>query len=629
MTAAWMFYCAMCAAGLSAAALAAERVLLAGRVPVRGVWLVAILLSVTVPAVALRYAPRPQSASVAAFAREGAVVDQSTVLASAATPSVVGTALASSPQPHSYNWRGVLGRSDRALTAAWLILSAALALYFAGGVLALMLMRREWRGLDVLGIPVLISERTGPALVGVVSPAIVLPEWALAMDPTQLALMLRHEDEHRRARDGQLLTVAHVALIAMPWNLALWWQVLRLRLAVELDCDARVLREADARSYGDLLLEVVRPRRDARLIGAMAFADRAGQLERRIRVLTSRRERAVRGARPMTAAIGLATLSIAWAAPRPLAPALATHTSVRPASLPTAERSAAAPTTDAPTRLEFRPNIRSAAESPRSATTLIRGDTVIALSVNEQTGIQIEKTTMSANDSASVEWFFHQLFDGIAVNASQESAARALIAHLELRQQSEVAERVGTLMRSLPMRQTLQVERDSALRTLITSDDDRALFDSRAAATSSGGARVGGGGRGVAGGAVGGARVGGGGGARGGRIGAPVAVGRGRAGQSPSGALTAEDATFHRLLDGISLSPAQESAARVIIATHQAAQQTLIPSMTTYLTTVASGVLSMQPESQAALLALLTNDADRYLLQSRIVVARPTVKTPQ
>src|SRR5262249_58279568 len=28
---------------------------------------------------------------------------------------------------------------------------------------------------------------------------------------------------------------------ALPWNVALWWQRSRLRLAVEMDCDARVL----------------------------------------------------------------------------------------------------------------------------------------------------------------------------------------------------------------------------------------------------------------------------------------------------------------------------------------------------------------------------------------------------
>ena len=93
--------------------------------------------------------------------------------------------------------------------------------------------------------------------------------------------------------------LAHFALIAMPWNVALWWQLMRLRVAVELDCDARVLRDADARSYGDLLLEVARPRRRLALMGATAFAERASQLERRIRAIGRRR-----GQRVATSATG-------------------------------------------------------------------------------------------------------------------------------------------------------------------------------------------------------------------------------------------------------------------------------------------------------------------------------------
>jgi beta-lactamase regulating signal transducer with metallopeptidase domain len=118
------------------------------------------------------------------------------------------------------------------------------------------------------------------------------------METSQLELMLRHEEEHRRAKDAQFMTIAQLVLILTPWNAALWWLTVRLGMAVELDCDARVLRDADARSYGDLLLEVARPRPWPRLIGATAFAERAEQLERRIRAITRRRMRASRGRVP-------------------------------------------------------------------------------------------------------------------------------------------------------------------------------------------------------------------------------------------------------------------------------------------------------------------------------------------
>src|SRR5262249_13025835 len=146
----------------------------------------------------------------------------------------------------SFSWRSMLARSDRLLTTVWMGMTVAVIAYFAGGMLLLIWMRRRWRPQRILGVDVLVSQRTGPALVGAVSPAIVVPEWALEMDASQLSLMLRHEEEHRRVGDAQLLAAAQMVLMVMPWNVALWWQILRLRAAVELDCDARVLRSADA-----------------------------------------------------------------------------------------------------------------------------------------------------------------------------------------------------------------------------------------------------------------------------------------------------------------------------------------------------------------------------------------------
>ena len=94
--------------------------------------------------------------------------------------------------------------------------------------------------------------------------------------------------EHQRAGDTTLLSLAQLVLVAMPWNPLAWWQVRRLRLAIELDCDARVLRaEPDVRSYGTLLLEVGRPNGRFALAGA-ALSDRAGDLEQRIRMMTRR-----------------------------------------------------------------------------------------------------------------------------------------------------------------------------------------------------------------------------------------------------------------------------------------------------------------------------------------------------
>jgi bla regulator protein BlaR1 len=304
--------------GLSAAAVLAERALIAGRGPVRLVWIGAVALSLLLPAVAFRFAQRPVVPPSAASLVPDVSSDRTDEIA-AAPVMPISKAAHSSSAPR--DWRMKLARYDEPLAIAWITLSLALTVNFLGGIVALVWMRRGWKRRDVQGVPVYVSASTGPAVVGAVSPAIVIPQWVLALEPSQLALMLRHEEEHRRAGDGRLLTVAELALIAMPWNIALWWQILRLRAAVELDCDARVLQHADARSYGDLLLEMARPRRVLQLSGATAFAERATQLERRIRVLGRHRVRTSRAARALATSIGLAAVSLAWVAPRPLAPA--------------------------------------------------------------------------------------------------------------------------------------------------------------------------------------------------------------------------------------------------------------------------------------------------------------------
>jgi beta-lactamase regulating signal transducer with metallopeptidase domain len=73
----------------------------------------------------------------------------------------------------------------------------------------------------------------------------------------------------------------------MPWNPALWWQVRRLCLAVELDCDNRVVKAlGDAPAYGELLLKVAQaasrgPRLQPAFLGGM------GSLERRLTALVA------------------------------------------------------------------------------------------------------------------------------------------------------------------------------------------------------------------------------------------------------------------------------------------------------------------------------------------------------
>jgi beta-lactamase regulating signal transducer with metallopeptidase domain len=135
------------------------------------------------------------------------------------------------------------------------------------------------------GVPVVVTDLAGPATVGLWRSRVLVPRWVLALPGTQRQYVLRHEEEHRRAQDARLLFLASLPLILMPWNLAMWWQLRRLCLAVELDCDNRVVAAlGDATAYGELLLKVAEagsrgPRLQPAFLGGM------GSLERRLTAL--------------------------------------------------------------------------------------------------------------------------------------------------------------------------------------------------------------------------------------------------------------------------------------------------------------------------------------------------------
>ncbi len=107
------------------------------------------------------------------------------------------------------------------------------------------------------GVPVVVTESLGPATVGLLRSRVVLPKWVLALPGLQRSYVVRHEAEHRRAHDAHLLFFMSLGLLLVPWDIALWWQLRRLRLAVEMDCDNRVVAAlGNPQAYGELLFKV-------------------------------------------------------------------------------------------------------------------------------------------------------------------------------------------------------------------------------------------------------------------------------------------------------------------------------------------------------------------------------------
>ena len=209
--------------------------------------------------------------------------------------------------------------SDRVLGSAWLAASAVFALWLVATQRRL---RRRLRGCPsriVDGERVLVSSDFGPAVVGVVRPQIVLPEWALAMRESDRRIIVAHETEHRQAHDPLLTAIALILVAALPWNAALWWQLRRLRLAIEIDCDRRVVSKLghDPHAYGMLLLATRERAYRVTPVIAMAMAAMRSGLGRRVEALVDGRPRsAMRRLSAATAAVVLAAGIVSVPAPQ-------------------------------------------------------------------------------------------------------------------------------------------------------------------------------------------------------------------------------------------------------------------------------------------------------------------------
>src|SRR5262249_47213469 len=134
---------------------------------------------------------------------------------------------------------------------------------------------------------VFVSSDDGPAVIGVFDPRVVMPAWALECDAGTRNLMLRHEAEHLHAGDSRVLFGSAVLVALLPWNAGLWFMARRLRLAIEVDCDARVIRSTGAaRTYGLMLLSVS-DRYATPLPASALLFERGAQLEARINAMTT------------------------------------------------------------------------------------------------------------------------------------------------------------------------------------------------------------------------------------------------------------------------------------------------------------------------------------------------------
>lgn len=255
---AWMLYVIMVTLLLSLGAFLAERAARLKRAGTRWIWMVAILASLLLPTLISSVAVQLPDILGEQVASKVVVLRQATSVQ--LSPAIW---LAGSAEPAS--WRFI----DPLIKQLWAGVSIAMLLGLIASGVQLFLRRQHWRRGTLAGAQVYISHDAGPAVVGLLRPQIVVPQWLTLATPSQQQSVLVHEQSHLEARDPLVFTLALALLVFMPWNLPLWWQLRRLRYAIEIDCDARVLKSGvDPAHYGETLIAV--GERQSAYIGAVA-----------------------------------------------------------------------------------------------------------------------------------------------------------------------------------------------------------------------------------------------------------------------------------------------------------------------------------------------------------------------
>lgn len=266
----WMLYAAAVGAVIAAGGFAMERLAAAYGFPRRVVWLAALTLAVAIPA-----------AGAFRVTQVASSLDSAMVGPAEPTGTVSGVAwelVPSMPFPQG-------PEAARAAVLAWGAGSLLTLAAIAAVLLLVARSRRRWPRDRISHADVYVSRRFGPALVGVTNPEVVIPSWVLRLERRAVDMIIRHEMEHARARDHLALLYAALTVAALPWSPSIWWMARRLRAAVEMDCDQRILASGVAAAeYGEVLLDAG-SRHAGRWGLAPAMSQPKSLLERRLKTM--------------------------------------------------------------------------------------------------------------------------------------------------------------------------------------------------------------------------------------------------------------------------------------------------------------------------------------------------------
>ena len=277
----WMVYVLVVTLILSGAALSAERAMRLRRGPTRWIWVVAIVGSLVIPTTIASVSVQLPNIVAPTGPQKTVVLREITSLPLSAIERLPATSRYAIGSRHLTDF----------LRRIWLTASLAMLFVLSVSAAQVFWRKRRWAISTVAGASVYVSPDIGPAVVGLIRPRIVVPAWVAESPAPYQTLVISHEQSHLQARDPLLLTVGVCLLVFMPWNLPLWWHLRRLRRAIEIDCDSRVLRAGhDLSRYCEALIEA--GRRQSAFIGSVAaMSESKSFLEQRLTIMLGKHTR--------------------------------------------------------------------------------------------------------------------------------------------------------------------------------------------------------------------------------------------------------------------------------------------------------------------------------------------------
>jgi beta-lactamase regulating signal transducer with metallopeptidase domain len=290
VTAAFVVYILIVTLPLIGAAMLTEKILRLWKWPVRGAWVATAIAILIIGGRTAVHQMTPSPAQlVLAPTTQATPIHPADAGAMANLARVASNVISFPRSAAAYAAHAAGPAQSRVLTTLWCVATAVMLIFVCIVYARVWYVARRWKLTEFAGQTVRVAPHAGPAVIGLFRPEVVVPHWMLEYGTDDSNLVVMHETEHQRARDPLLLAAMWTLVALIPWHPGAWYCLARTRLAIELDCDARVVRRgASLRTYAELLLNQARVRLGAptRLwLGATSLLEPSSHLERRLNAM--------------------------------------------------------------------------------------------------------------------------------------------------------------------------------------------------------------------------------------------------------------------------------------------------------------------------------------------------------